>query len=599
MLKRTAKKIRRLHDGHVLAGFAGSTADAFTLFEKFEAKLSEFRGNLRRAAVELAKDWRTDRVLRRLEALMVVTDGKDLMLLSGTGDVVEPDDGVIGIGSGGSFALAAARALLLHTDLPAGEIAREAVRIASEICVFTNGNIVSEEIAVAMTRAEPEDGGTRPLIPREIVAELDRYIVGQGEAKRAVAIALRNRWRRQQVPRGAAGRDRPEEHHHGRAPPASGRPRSRGGWRSWRRPPSSRWRRRSSPRWGTWGATSSRSSGTSSRSPSTWCAPRRWKRSRTRRRPTPRSASSTCCSRARRRRRARRRPEADGGTGGDAGAVPRHASRGEARRTAPSRSSSRRRRCRSSTCGTLGAAPRRGWTGTSRRCSRASSRSGRAGRRCGSPRRCGYFEQEEAARRVDMDRVKQLAVERTEQSGIVFLDEIDKIAGRESLQGPDVSRQGVQRDLLPIVEGSTVNTKHGVVRTDHILFVAAGAFHVNKPSDLIPELQGRFPIRVELSSLTRDDFVRILTEPHGALTRQYEAMLSTEGVRLSFDAGGRRADRRDGVRGERPDGEHRGAPPAHGDGAPARRAPVLGAGDLRAGGGRHPALRRGAARRGS
>ncbi|MGB5195655.1 MAG: AAA family ATPase, partial [Candidatus Deferrimicrobium sp.] len=111
---------------------------------------------------------------------------------------------------------------------------------------------------------------------------------------------------------------------------------------------------------------------------------------------------------------------------------------------------------------------------------------------------------------------------------------IYKIAGRESLQGPDVSRQGVQRDLLPIVEGSAVHTKHGVVRTDHILFVAAGAFHASKPSDLIPELQGRFPIRVELSSLSRDDFARILTEPHGALTRQYEAMLSTEGVRLSF-----------------------------------------------------------------
>lgn len=146
VLKRTAKKIRRLHEGHVVAGFAGSTADAFTLFEKFEAKLSEFRGNLKRAAVELAKDWRTDRVLRRLEALMVVTDGKDLMLLSGTGDVVEPDDGAIGIGSGGSFALAAARALLRHSDLSAAEIAREAVRIASEICVFTNENIMCEEI---------------------------------------------------------------------------------------------------------------------------------------------------------------------------------------------------------------------------------------------------------------------------------------------------------------------------------------------------------------------------------------------------------------------------------------------------------------------
>jgi len=148
-----------------------------------------------------------------------------------------------------------------------------------------------------------------------------------------------------------------------------------------------------------------------------------------------------------------------------------------------------------------------------------------------------HFEEEEAARRIDMDRVKQLAVERTEQSGIVFLDEIDKIAGREFGTGPDVSRQGVQRDLLPIVEGSNVNTKYGVVRTDHILFIAAGAFHVNKPSDLIPELQGRFPIRVELASLTKDDFVRILTEPRGALTRQYEAMLATEGVRLAFEPG--------------------------------------------------------------
>jgi len=146
VIKQTARKIRRLHDGRVVAGFAGGTADAFTLFEKFEAKLSEFRGNLRRAAVELAKDWRTDRVLRRLEALMVVSDGKDLMLLSGSGDVVEPDDGVVGIGSGGSYALAAARALLLHSELPAAEIAREAVRIASGICVFTNGNVVVEEI---------------------------------------------------------------------------------------------------------------------------------------------------------------------------------------------------------------------------------------------------------------------------------------------------------------------------------------------------------------------------------------------------------------------------------------------------------------------
>ena len=145
--------------------------------------------------------------------------------------------------------------------------------------------------------------------------------------------------------------------------------------------------------------------------------------------------------------------------------------------------------------------------------------------------------QEEAGKLVDMDKVTSEAVRRVEQSGIVFLDEIDKIAGRETSQGPDVSRQGVQRDLLPIVEGSTVNTKYGMVKTDHILFVASGAFHTAKPSDLIPEFQGRFPIRVELSSLGKEDFIRILTEPKNALIKQYEALLETEGVHLKFGVG--------------------------------------------------------------
>src|SRR6266404_6257834 len=145
-----------------------------------------------------------------------------------------------------------------------------------------------------------------------------------------------------------------------------------------------------------------------------------------------------------------------------------------------------------------------------------------------------YLIQEEESRLIDMDQVTRVAVERVEQSGIIFLDEIDKIAGRESGHGPDVSREGVQRDILPIVEGTTVNTRYGMVSTDHILFIAAGAFHVSKPSDLIPELQGRFPIRVELSSLTVDDFVRILKEPKSALLKQYIAMLETEGIKLTF-----------------------------------------------------------------
>jgi len=155
-------------------------------------------------------------------------------------------------------------------------------------------------------------------------------------------------------------------------------------------------------------------------------------------------------------------------------------------------------------------------------------------RRMKVPEALEYLAQEEEQKLIDMDSVARTAVERVEQAGIIFIDEIDKIAGREGSHGPDVSREGVQRDILPIVEGTTVNTKHGMVRTDHILFIAAGAFHVSKPSDLIPELQGRFPIRVELEPLGRDEFVRILTEPRSALVKQYTALMETEGITLVF-----------------------------------------------------------------
>jgi ATP-dependent HslUV protease ATP-binding subunit HslU len=160
-------------------------------------------------------------------------------------------------------------------------------------------------------------------------------------------------------------------------------------------------------------------------------------------------------------------------------------------------------------------------------------------RRMRVPEALAYLLDEEQARLVDQESVSRLAVQRVEQAGIIFIDEIDKIASRDGGggHGPDVSREGVQRDILPIVEGTTVNSKHGLVKTDHILFIAAGAFHVSKPSDLIPELQGRFPIRVELEPLTRDDFVRILTEPRNALVAQYTALLGTENVSLTFTPG--------------------------------------------------------------
>ena len=158
-------------------------------------------------------------------------------------------------------------------------------------------------------------------------------------------------------------------------------------------------------------------------------------------------------------------------------------------------------------------------------------------RRMKVPEALEYLTQDEEQKLIDMDSVARTAVERVEQAGIIFVDEIDKIAGREGAQGPDVSREGVQRDILPIVEGTTVNTKYGMVRTDHILFIAAGAFHVSKPSDLIPELQGRFPIRVELEALGKEEFVRILTEPRSALVKQYMALMETEGIMLTFTEG--------------------------------------------------------------
>ena len=163
------------------------------------------------------------------------------------------------------------------------------------------------------------------------------------------------------------------------------------------------------------------------------------------------------------------------------------------------------------------------------------------------------------------------ALERVEKLGIIFLDEIDKIAGeRSQMGGPDVSREGVQRDLLPIVEGSNVQTKYGMVKTDHVLFIAAGAFHVSKPSDLIPELQGRFPIRVELKPLTEKDFVRIMTEPENALTKQYAALVEAEGAKLDFTESGIAEIARIAAHGERADGEHRRAPSAHRDDDAAR-----------------------------
>ena len=203
VIKSTANKVRKIEKRNVIAGFAGSTADALTLFERLEAKLEKHAGNLTRAAVELAKDWRTDKYLRRLEALMAIADKEKSFIISGTGDVLEPEGDVIGIGSGGNYALAAAK-VLMDTNLSAEEVATKAIKVASDICVFTNDKIKIEKNLMEksnVTNLIPKDkkkdnnSYVSSLSPREIVSELDRYVVGQNKAKRAVAIALRNRWK--------------------------------------------------------------------------------------------------------------------------------------------------------------------------------------------------------------------------------------------------------------------------------------------------------------------------------------------------------------------------------------------------------------------
>ena len=383
-----------------------------------------------------------------------------------------------------------------------------------------------------MTRAEPEDAGIRALIPREIVAELDRHIVGQADAKRAVAIALRNRWRRLQVP--AELRDEIVPKNIIMVGPTG----------VGKTEIARRLARLAQAPFVKVEASKFTEVGYVGRDVESMIRDLveiavRMVRSEEMEKVADQAraaAEERLLDLLLPRTPVKEGEAASGADGGSADTRERFRAMLRAGKLSDRTVEVEFKETAAPVldlAGFGGGAPE-GMEGNLQEMLSGLFPKRTRRKRMRVADALGFLEQEEAARRVDTERVKQLAVERTEQSGIVFLDEIDKIAGRESLQGPDVSRQGVQRDLLPVVEGSAVHTKHGVVRTDHILFVAAGAFHVNKPSDLIPELQGRFPIRVELLSLTRDDFVRILTEPHGALTRQYEAMLSAEGVRLSF-----------------------------------------------------------------
>src|SRR5436305_134296 len=388
VMKGNARKVRRLADDKVIAGFAGGTADAFTLFERFEGKLEKY-GNLTRAAIELAKDWRSDRYLRRLEALLLVGDPEKLFVISGNGDVIEPEYDVAAIGSGGQFALAAARALVENSTLDARSIVERSLNIAREqemAKVRERAQEAAEERVLDTLLPKPRAMGfstDEPPPPRngETREKLRRMLEAHELDDREIEIELRV------LPMGVEIM----------APP---------GMEEMQQQLQSMFQN----------------------------------------------------------------------LGGN-------------------RTRTRKLKVREA---------------------------------------LKLLTDEEAGKLINEDELKVQALANAEQNGIVFIDEIDKVTRRQETLGADVSREGVQRDLLPLVEGSTVATKYGPVKTDHVLFIASGAFSLSKPSDLIPELQGRLPIRVELDSLKVGDFVRILTEPDASLTAQYRALMATEGVEVDF-----------------------------------------------------------------
>jgi ATP-dependent HslUV protease ATP-binding subunit HslU len=461
VVKGNAKKVRRVYHDKVIAGFAGGTADAFTLFERFEGQLEKHHGNLTRAAVELAKDWRTDRALRRLEALLLVADATSLLMIS-------------------------------------------------------------------WRPARPD---MSYMTPREIVHELDKHIVGQDAAKRAVAIALRDRWRRGQVDAEMRHEITPKNILM-IGPTGVGKTEI-----------ARRLARLANAPFIKVEATKFTEVGYVGRDVESIIrdlADAAIKMSRERAMDGVRVQAEDAAEE--RILDVLLRPaRTDGSEPGSAEAGDQGSTRQKFRKMLREGKLDDKQieiEVSAAAVGVEIMAPPGMEEMTSQLQGMFQNLSGGRTRMKKMSIKDAFrvLSEEEAGKLINEEDTKSNALEDVEQNGIVFLDEIDKVTRRSETSGTgaDVSREGVQRDLLPLVEGCTVSTKYGMVKTDHILFIASGAFHMAKPSDLVPELQGRLPIRVELAALSVEDFTRILTEPDASLTEQYVALIATEGVTLRF-----------------------------------------------------------------